>query len=369
MLAAFVAWHLKLGFSRIFLYFDDPDDAGIAFAKRLRREAKARGHGDALRIVPCNSQLKSEWRSLQTASRFGSDDISAVEHHVEVALLNCEHCLRKAHADGDIDWLLHIDGDELFFIDDLDAAAHFGPALVHSAYRSATNPRRLPRASRFLNVFESVTLFRRHTATLEKTILDAGGDKHLAASALAIGDTMAEGTTGSAQGKSACRVLPGALPLSVHAFAPPEPGMMSKCFAGFADTQDAIGENAVVVSPMGNPCILHYISCDFGFWWRKYELLGNFSLCKPGGAAVGGVVEADSFHAESRTLVDSGKADKAAARRVYERVSACSTRPRRSARSHRYFVRGSPRYGRPFRASRVSRGSSSICVYKLPKPK
>ena len=325
MLAAFVAWHLKLGFSRIFLYFDDPDDAGIAFAKRLRREAKARGHGDALRIVPCNSQLKSEWRSLQTASRFGSDDLSAVEHHVEVRqLLNCEHCLRKAHADGDIDWLLHIDSDELFFIDDLDAAAHFGRLSSHKcvSFRYPIHEG-CPEQVDSSNVFESVTLFRRHTATLEKTILDAGGDKHLAASALDYWRHDGRRyNLGSAQGKSACRVLPGALPLSVHAFAPPEPGLMSKCFAGFADTQDAIGENAVVVSPMGNPCILHYISCDFGFWWRKYELLGNFSLCKPGGAAVGGVVEADSFHAESRTLVDSGKADKAAARKVYER-SVC----------------------------------------------
>ena len=52
------------------------------------------------------------------------------------------------------------------------------------------------------------------------------------------------------------------------------------------------------------------------------DLSDQFADRRLGGAAVGGVVEADSFHAESRTLVDSGKADKAAARRVYER-SVC----------------------------------------------
>ena len=48
MLSPLSLWHLKLGFSRIFLYFDDPDDAGIAFAKRLRREAKARATATTL---------------------------------------------------------------------------------------------------------------------------------------------------------------------------------------------------------------------------------------------------------------------------------------------------------------------------------
>ena len=49
MLSSFVQWHLRIGFCRIFLYFDDPHDAGIELARKLRREAARRGYGDDYR--------------------------------------------------------------------------------------------------------------------------------------------------------------------------------------------------------------------------------------------------------------------------------------------------------------------------------
>ena len=99
---------------------------------------------------------------------------------------------------------------------------------------------------------------------------------------------------------------------------------------------------------------------------EKVRALGNFSLCKPGGAAVGGVVEADSFHAESRTLVDSGKADKAAARKVYER-SVCLLDAAEAERQVASLLCARITAVRePFRASRVGRGSSRVlCTNSL----
>ena len=53
-------------------------------------------------------------------------------------------------------------------------------------------------------------------------------------------------------------------------------------------------------------------------------VLGQFSNHKPGGEAVGGLIDTSTFHAQSRDFVcrDAGKAGKAdgktAARRVYE---------------------------------------------------
>ena len=40
-------------------------------------------------------------------------------------MYNCEHALRRAHSDGDVGWLLHIDSDEMFHIDSLDVRPHF----------------------------------------------------------------------------------------------------------------------------------------------------------------------------------------------------------------------------------------------------
>ena len=363
MLTSFVRWHLRLGFCRLYLYFDDPDDVGVALARKLRHEAARRGYGDdCVRVVPCDSRVRGDWGSLHTASRW---ELSRVRQIVEVRqLLNCEHALRAAHADADVDWLLHIDSDELFWIDDLDAAAHFGRLNAHGCvnFRYAIHEA-VPEAVNSRNVFESVTLFRRHATGLEAAVLGSGGSggaggggarsgagssgsggdaasaasaagaaavkeageeakdeaKRRAASSLAFWSrALRVYNLGSPQGKSATRVLPGVLPMSVHTFAPPDATHMPKCWAGFPDKQDAIGENARVVSPIGQPAILHYISCCFDLWWDKYRLLGRFALEKPGGEAVGGKIDAAHFHAISRDLVTGDAADVAVARAEYE---------------------------------------------------
>ena len=323
MLASFVAWHLHLGFKRIYLYFDDAADDSVLLAKKLRREAMRRGYGDdAVRVLPCDSALRSQWSQLTMAHKWDGG-LDKVVHHVEVRqLLNCEHALRTAHTDGDIDWLLHIDSDELFSIDDLDAAAHFGRLSAHGCvnYRYPIHEG-CPEALDSDNVFASVTLFRRHLRLIEDETQWADSDADARAAAARAfyfwRDDGRQYHLGSPQGKSATRVMPGALPFSVHAFAPPDARLMPKCFAGFRDGQDAYGESARVVSPMGRPCILHYIACDFTFWHRKYELLGDFSNHKPGGAAVGGEVDPQHFHAQSRDLVRRCGADRAAARAAY----------------------------------------------------
>ena len=346
MLASFVLWHLRIGFRRLYLYFDDPDDAGIGQAQKLRRDAARNGFGnDAVRVVPCDDRIRGEWASLTTHERW---DVRKVEHHVEVRqLLNAEHGLRAAHADGDIDWLLHIDSDELFFIDDLDAAAHFGRLSAHGCvgFKYPIHEG-CPEASDETNVFDAVTLFRTHPALLEAAILDGGGgggggggsggggkqadDPEVVARVALARECMQFWSTGgrhyqlgSPQGKSATRVLPGALPMSVHTWYPPDASQLPKCWASFKDNTDAVAESMRVVSPMGGPCILHYISCSFSFWWHKYKLLGAFSNHKPGGAAVGGLIDTSTFHAQSRDLVcreaaRPGREGRDAARRVYE---------------------------------------------------
>ena len=334
MLSSFIQWHLSIGFVRIYLYFDSPEDRGITVAKALRVEAARRGFDDAVRIVICDSCLKAEWSGLHTAQRWG-DDVSKVLHHVEVRqMLNVEHCLRHAHADGDIDWLLHVDSDELFFIDDLEAASHFGRLSAHGCinFRYPIHEG-CPEVVDSTNVFESVTLFRRHPQTLSAALGTDPAPSMRAAASGAFAIWQRDGRhycLGSSQGKSATRVLPGAGPISVHAFHPPVASQLPKCWAGFADTQDATGESAPVKSPIGSPCILHYISCDFSFWWHKYRLLGRFSNEKPGGAAVGGAIHPECFHATSRDLV-AKDGDRSRAREVYA-ASVCLLDPNEAAR-------------------------------------
>ena len=48
---------------------------------------------------------------------------------------------------------------------------------------------------------------------------------------------------GSTQGKSACRVLPGVRLMSVHAWYPPEPSALPRCWAGFAERSSAFADS------------------------------------------------------------------------------------------------------------------------------
>ena len=329
MLWSFVGWHLHLGFARIYLYFDDPRDTGIDDAKRVLAAAIRKGHPpDCVRIVPCDGVTRGEWGALKTYLRW-EHMAQQISQHVEVRqMLNAEHALRHAHADADIEWLLHIDSDELFMIDDLDAAAHFGRLSAHGCvnFRYPIHEG-CPEQPESDNVFRTVTLFKRHVACVEETLngsapaAAAGGRRpepaDLAAAAGAFAFWQHAGRhyfLGSKQGKSATRVLPGSLPISVHAFHPPNATDLARCWAGFEDDQDELGASLRVVRPSGGPCILHYISCDARFWHHKYELLGQFGH-KPGGERAGGLLAADSFHVQSRRVV--AQRDAALARQWY----------------------------------------------------
>lgn len=219
MLESFLGWHLRIGFCRLYLYFDDPGDAGIAVARRVRREAVRRGHGeDCVCIVPCDTSIRAEWAALWTAQRW---DVPKIEHHVEVRqLLNAEHALRRAHADSDVEWLLHIDSDELFCVDDLDAAGHFGRLSAHGCvnFRYPIHEG-CPESADSSDVFRSVTLFRRHPDMLEEAVKAAVAEHRMATrdeARAAFALWQAPGRhhfLGSTQGKSATRVVPGVRPM------------------------------------------------------------------------------------------------------------------------------------------------------------
>lgn len=334
MLETFIAWHLHLGFISICLYFDDPADPGIAHAHRIHQQLERDGtHPDAVEVILCDSQLHLDWTTLTTYRRHG-DHVEAKGIGVEVRqMLNCEHALRRAHAAKRLDWMLHIDSDELFYIDGVDVGVHFGllgaTGCVNILYPIHEGcPEHVDNG----NVFSDVTLFRRHPSLLPKKQLRPLLAPTAASTASATPSSSATTSSaelasaldfwarrgnssdyflGSTQGKSAVRVLPGVLPLSVHAFYPPEASMLSGCWSAFPDTWEQLGGQLRVVRLRGRPCLLHYISCDFQFWWKKYRLLGSFADVKPGGFENGG------FHSHSRDFV--AMSDATTAREHYSR--------------------------------------------------
>src|SRR5262249_30170823 len=110
-LRSFVAYHRAIGFRHFFLYFDDPADAMLDWA-RAQPDITAVAHDDALRRA---------WHELTLWGEAGAHVNGEVQAR---QLLNAEHAMNVARTMG-FDWLLHIDADELFYVPNGDAEAHF----------------------------------------------------------------------------------------------------------------------------------------------------------------------------------------------------------------------------------------------------
>lgn len=178
-LLAFVAYHLALGASRIWIYFDDPKDPAFARIAKLPK----------VKATRCTD--------LYWAFRGG--------RHVKLhnrQISNAIHAQRKCK----LDWLCHIDSDELLY----------APRSV--AQILAEVPPQVPNL--LMDAFEAI-----HDPDLPDDILTARQfrgplgpavpDVHAAVFG-PVADVVAKGNLGHTIGKSFCRVgLPGVL-LGLH---------------------------------------------------------------------------------------------------------------------------------------------------------
>lgn len=80
MLESFIMWHLSIGFACLYLYFDDEEDQGIEVARLVGRKLLRLGRkADCVRVIPCDSQLRHEWSTLQLYDKWGRQAETMVE--------------------------------------------------------------------------------------------------------------------------------------------------------------------------------------------------------------------------------------------------------------------------------------------------
>src|SRR5437870_9562250 len=162
-LASFLRYHSAIGFARIFLFFDDPSDSYIQTARKFRN----------VWIIKNDARLRRKWRETRTALTNPS-----LYQFVDVELkvrqtLNVEIAIELARREN-IDWLLHIDCDELFYPSKGDAPAHFAAMskrklnnLIYANYEG------LPEAVEIDDYFKKVTLFKKNAYFFPKHKLNA----------------------------------------------------------------------------------------------------------------------------------------------------------------------------------------------------
>lgn len=275
-LESFVAYHRAIGFTHFFLFFDDPADAMLDWA-RARPEITAIAHGE---------DLHGAWRGLTLWNEVAAH----VDREVMARqILNAEHALHLARAAG-FDWLLHIDADELFYIPGGDAGGYFTQlTATRTEVATFANFEAVPETEETGDFFRTVTLFKMRLP--DQPSSDA---RALIARAGQRVDTYFHFY---GNGKSAVRLAaPGMLPDSVHSFVRRGP------FAGMAYL---------------GPFILHYPCASFAAFWQKYVTLGRFSDKWWGTIDIANAV--GSFHLEARDAVMDAVAsdDAAPAHRFY----------------------------------------------------
>ncbi|GAB4033933.1 glycosyltransferase family 2 protein [Spirosoma jeollabukense] len=229
----FVTYHLSIGFDHLFLFFDDPDDEGFA-----RYE-----HHPAITAIRHDALLRRLWLYTRSATEnyaFADSEVMARQ------VMNVDVALHMAQEDG-IDWLLHIDSDELFYSPNQSVVEHFNELSTQGiSVARYLNHEANPETDRIQNFFEEVSLFKRNRESL--TNFQANWLlKNLT--------NLTPYFNFYKNGKAAVFVTPNSFPDGVHEFK---------------------SINASVLLTNG-PFILHFPCCGFEHFLAKYRTLGQFS--------------------------------------------------------------------------------------------
>ncbi len=228
---SFIRYHLAVGIAHIYIFFDDPEDPAAQIALRFS-DVTAIPNDEALQVQQALGNI--------LYAKYGPH----VGYEVMARqILNVETAIQLALEQG-MDWIIHIDGDELFYLGEALTLDWFDQLDSDILQVRFLNCEAAPEKFEIEDYFREVTLFKQNPAVL---------DPHFY--------TKFESISGKGQyflayqnGKSAARVYPSILPNSVHSFDIPE-------------------EHTLVTS---SPAVLHYLNCGFQNYYKKYAQLGNF---------------------------------------------------------------------------------------------
>ena len=131
--SGFLAYHLAVGFERVYLYFDDVDDPAITAARRYEPQAV---------ITLCN---ETYWKRQRRTNSFFTENLSQMAlsnsglsvENFEKGDVQSRQCVVVQEAislaaSAGFDWILHIDIDELWY-SPIPSAQRDAPAVFAAA--------------------------------------------------------------------------------------------------------------------------------------------------------------------------------------------------------------------------------------------
>lgn len=229
-----VLYHLGLGVTKIFVYFDNTTDDGIKTISDLKH-------------VEINNSVKTEtYQDISYLENFWSN---AAEHHTARQCLNTFDALQKCKI-HDIDWLISLDADELFLTSkdgSLSLEHFFEEASKQNA--SIVNLKPLEVVTRkmaYKHVMREETLFKTQKNFKSKIdqIYQKFHDPYKNT------DKLVSYWLGHTMGKSAIHVKSSVVPYNVHRYTSANGEALKSINSGF---------------------LLHYHMYDFEDFIKKFQ--------------------------------------------------------------------------------------------------
>jgi len=205
MLNDWIKYHLNIGFEKLYIVFDDEDEDTSLIIKNPK-----------VQIFKNDTNWKQQISKLPNMDQYINDTKEVMSRQIT----NFTNVRNYAEKD-DIDWLLHIDGDELFYPEMHNLNSIFNKNADSITFQ---NLEMIPKIDNYDNCFRQGIDFK-----INPGIFNAYSN-----------------------GKSAVKVISPAVIAGVHSF--------------YGGKQ--------YVSSIGK--ILHYPSCNFNEYVSKYKILGKF---------------------------------------------------------------------------------------------
>ena len=278
---SFICYYLYIGFYKLYVYADDASDPIVDAARSYPSERVA--------IIVRDAKLEREWQALPSWQRLAMYVGSEVQARQQ---LNCEHCMDKCRA-AKLDWLLHVDSDELLWLPEMVAGEHAtergkrSPLQRHlelldkrgALIFTYRNLEAVPEQLECADPFREIDLFKQHSSQL---------DPHRTAVARAMRYwTEAEGAGGEyfrfyENGKSMVRVHESMrVAASVHEWTLPSKEAVQS--AGYTNNRNLhhssyIPHQRMRIDEAYGAVLLHFPVCSFSvFWNKRWAALGYAS--------------------------------------------------------------------------------------------
>lgn len=288
VIKSFLHYHLSIGFEHIFLFFDDPHDDSIGQVE----------NNPQVTIIRHDDELRRAWEKTRAYAEFGSirryidPDLSLSDSPSSVIArqsLNVGVAIELA-LEKKFDWLLHIDGDELFYSPNKSVSEHFQTLSDANIQRAVyLNYEGVPQITDISDYFREVTVFKKNVKCISGGVFT----DQQSATIQSVPQLSEQFFLFYSRYKSAARVSKGLLLPDIHWFRLPD-----------EQKERWSGRRSISTFFSQQRLILHYSCCGFEHFWNKYTTLGRFPDKWFGNVDIAKKI--GPFHLKARDIVAVG---------------------------------------------------------------